>query len=105
MKAGKAHDVPMFDLLPGYRLKGVNNTAQGNALGINRSQIQALKGQHNPAWPEEYSALGRVQLDSISPFQGLNSLGCITPGALPRAVLLLPFKQMALRSGGLRWAG
>jgi hypothetical protein len=32
----------------GTRLKGVNTTAQGNALGISGKRAQALKGRHPP---------------------------------------------------------
>src|SRR2546422_633869 len=67
-------------------LKGRNNTAQGNALGIDARNAPALKGRNKPTC----FGARRFLRASIPPLQGFRSEGGFIPRALPWAELLLP---------------
>ncbi len=86
-------------------LKGQNNTAQGNALGIAVPDPPALKGRDNTSTTGSGGSSKH-----IPPLQGLFSEGGIIPRALPWALLKLPLwggqpgHPKAAPSGVVNWA-
>ncbi len=75
------------------RLKGVNNTAQGNALGIADGPPKALKGRRTGT-PRTSPGEGNVdQAGGRFAPSGLRRFGNGIPRALPWAVVSPPFRR------------
>jgi potassium-transporting ATPase KdpC subunit len=75
------------------RLEGVDNTAQGHALGITATPAQALKGRHRP---HRFPVEDRGATWRLSPCLALSGLSCLLapiPRALPWALLFPPFRR------------
>jgi len=66
-------------------------SAQGNALGLRRKNLQALKGRAKPM-PQSLARLHLHLMSGLStPFQGLEQSGPGFPGRCPGLVLDCPF--------------
>jgi hypothetical protein len=67
------------DMLPrpltSIRLKGANNTAQGNALGIPHVRLQALKGRNLPCHSKRNSQRGICGAGGGGSYRALSRLG------------------------------
>ena len=66
-------------------LKAREMIARGNAPGNRTDQFQALKGRNR-------MPLSRITVRICSALTGLNPFVGLNPGALPRAVILRPFR-------------
>ena len=80
-------------------LKGRDNTAQGNALGISVEHARALKGRQTLPDRADWHWARLL----IAPFQGLGAKGPIFPGRCPGLFYWPPFRRRPWTHSDIRF--